>query len=64
MKTLLFYLLWLVAVPFLAQAQSVSDADKHSFVDLQDYGTAEQGGSYWVYAHRAIGDVNRDGKTI
>ena len=122
MKTLLFYLLCLVAVPFLAQAQSVSDADKRSFDDLQEikidvegdgkldtiepqtyqvikrkflnkpirkreiqnwiafdlttargnkikkffrynYGTAGQGGSYWVYALRAIGDVNRDGKT-
>jgi hypothetical protein len=27
------------------------------------YGTAEQGGSYWVYALTSIGDINKDGKT-
>ena len=27
-----------------------------------NYGTAEQGGSYWVYALKAAGDVNKDGK--
>ena len=28
-----------------------------------NYGTAEQGGSYWVYALKSAGDINRDGKT-
>lgn len=28
-----------------------------------NYGTAEQGGSYWVYALVSAGDINRDGKT-
>ena len=28
-----------------------------------NYGTAEQGGSYWVYALKAAGDINGDGKT-
>ncbi|MEJ7847944.1 MAG: hypothetical protein WKF92_07660 [Pyrinomonadaceae bacterium] len=28
-----------------------------------NYGTAEQGGSYWVYALISAGDVNKDGKT-
>lgn len=27
------------------------------------YGTAEQGGSYWVYALKSAGDFNNDGKT-
>lgn len=27
------------------------------------YGTAEQGGSYWMYALKSVGDVNGDGKT-
>lgn len=27
-----------------------------------EYGTAETGGSYWVYALKSIGDINRDGK--
>jgi hypothetical protein len=27
------------------------------------YGTAEQGGSYWVYALKSTGDINRDGKS-
>jgi hypothetical protein len=27
-----------------------------------NYGTAEAGGSYWVYALKAAGDVNGDGK--
>lgn len=27
-----------------------------------NYGTAEQGGSYWVYALKAGGDINKDGK--
>jgi hypothetical protein len=27
-----------------------------------NYGTAEQGGSYWVYSLKAAGDVNGDGK--
>jgi hypothetical protein len=26
------------------------------------YGTAEQGGSYWVYALKSAGDINKDGK--
>ncbi len=28
-----------------------------------NYGTAEQGGSYWVYAMKSAGDINNDGKT-
>ncbi|MDQ3713117.1 MAG: hypothetical protein M3388_12980 [Acidobacteriota bacterium] len=28
-----------------------------------NYGTDEQGGSYWVYALISAGDINRDGKT-
>lgn len=28
-----------------------------------NYGTAEQGGSYWVYALISAGDLNHDGKT-
>ncbi len=27
------------------------------------YGTAEQGGSYWVYALKSAGDINKDRKT-
>ena len=27
------------------------------------YGTAEQGGSYWVYRLKSAGDINKDGKT-
>lgn len=27
------------------------------------YGTAEQGGSYWVYALKSANDINKDGKT-
>ncbi len=28
-----------------------------------NYGTAENGGSYWVYALISVGDVDKDGKT-
>ena len=28
-----------------------------------NYGTTEQGGSYWVYALISAGDINQDGKT-
>lgn len=28
-----------------------------------NYGTAEQGGSYWVYALKSAGDFNNDGET-